>query len=635
MINEIGDLRAYLVKILHPESKDINGTGFFCHPDGYVLTCWHVITPYLKQKESRVILIRAGKEIEAEICEEKCCEEGDIAVLSVPHRSREFPALSLDTHARRGLDDSLQSFGYPIGYFEREGIPITGTFGGLTPTKIDNIEVYAIIGLNMSNVDGGYSGAPLVNQRTQKVIGLIYAKHKASQAFFAPIGQLFQFWPEIKEFNDVFQHIRIKIAGTAKQDMEEKLHETNFIPLNLERGQIPTREKRQEKEERERKNEKREREDILFHGRKWEPIDLDQLFPPRGRYILSSNVGAGKTTFLHWLTTEIIKKTDIVPCFVTCGNFEKFSIHKWKDLQKHLISLYANDFLEADLKDFFENHYKHKKLTFLFDGLDQVGSGKYSNLAKTVFNIVGENAAIISSRPSAVLSLEENPQIDFLRLQTFSEEEKKRYFGEHYPEAKRLSAFAPDLISIPMLAFMVKTLIDAGESTSVSTRTDIYQKFLLHILSKQEPNAPVYREDRSLTRKVEKSLEAISFNSSAQREPQIQKVEEELAYESLIEGLELENLSKFGLVNLIMDKGELPFIYFTHQSFQEFLAAKHVNEHNDCFEKVLNEFWSPKWREVIKFLTGLKDDTVVRRILEEKDNIIHYRLFLRLNVALK
>ena len=43
------DLRPYLVKILWSDKETINSTGFFCHPDGYILTCYHVIEPYLKE----------------------------------------------------------------------------------------------------------------------------------------------------------------------------------------------------------------------------------------------------------------------------------------------------------------------------------------------------------------------------------------------------------------------------------------------------------------------------------------------------------------------------------------------------------------------------------------------------------
>ena len=75
-------------------------------------------------------------------------------------------------------------------------------------------------------------------------------------------------------------------------------------------------------------------------------------------------------------------------------------------------------------------------------------------------------------------------------------------------------------------------------------------------------------------------------------------------------------------------------LFFTHQSFQEFLAAQYVSENEDSerLEAVINEMWSPKWREVIKFLAGIRGQEIVEKIYpqdnDNEDNIIHSRLFL-------
>lgn len=43
---------------------------------------------------------------------------------------------------------------------------------------------------------------------------------------------------------------------------------------------------------------------------------------------------------------------------------------------------------------------------------------------------------------------------------------------------------------------------------------------------------------------------------------------------------------------------------------------------------VINERWSPKWKEVIKFLAGIRGQEIVEKIYSKKDNIIHSQLFL-------
>ncbi len=53
-VSSIGNLEQYVQKILQPDKEEINGTGFFCHPGGYILTCYHVIEPHLKAGKTEV-----------------------------------------------------------------------------------------------------------------------------------------------------------------------------------------------------------------------------------------------------------------------------------------------------------------------------------------------------------------------------------------------------------------------------------------------------------------------------------------------------------------------------------------------------------------------------------------------------
>ena len=182
MSAEIGDLEQYVLKILQPERRE-NGTGFFCHPDGYILTCYHVIEPHLNAGRNDVNVIYRYEEHQARICEEYSIEDADIAVLKLvrPLPSSELKYLPLDTHKRWDVGDEIYSFGYPEGYS-----------GGAT--KVEGASVIQITGLDLSNVDNGYSGAPVLNLRNKKVIGLINARYRPTQAFFVPLTELLKRW---------------------------------------------------------------------------------------------------------------------------------------------------------------------------------------------------------------------------------------------------------------------------------------------------------------------------------------------------------------------------------------------------------------------------------------------------------
>ena len=250
--------------------------------------------------------------------------------------------LPLDVHKRWNSDDQIYSFGYPKGYFQKSGINISGAIGGFT--TVDNTKVIQITGLNLTNVNPGYSGAPVFHLQTNKVIGLIHAKYKKTQAFFIPLDPLFKIWLELKDFHDIFKKLRLKLADEAEEKLKEKLKGTPFIPLNLEEGVVKEEKpghQRQPKEER-------------AHGREWKAFNLDKLFPPDSSYILSSDVGTGKTTFCCWLTKELIKKTDRVPILMTCAEFERKNLDNWDELKEKLIGNYTPAFLKIDLEHFFD-----------------------------------------------------------------------------------------------------------------------------------------------------------------------------------------------------------------------------------------------------------------------------------------
>ncbi|WP_306534708.1 HEAT repeat domain-containing protein [Geobacter sp.] len=622
MRGEIGDLRHYLVQVLNP-AGEVEGTGFLCHPEGYVLTCWHVIAQWLKVGCETGEVFYQGNCITADLCLDRSIKQADLAVLKL-HRLQSgegspWPHLPLDVNWRVQLGDELHSFGYPAGQFDGSGIGFKGSMGALTPTPIKGLEAYPITGLNLKNVNGGYSGAPVVDQRLQKVIGLVYAKHRATQAFIVPLRPLFDVWPELRSAHDVFEQIRRRLGEEAQAKLEEKMHHAPFIPLNLDCGVTP------ERREREAGGEAKAHE----HGRKWNEFDPKRLLPLRQSYILSSDVGMGKTVFVHWLAAELVRRTSVVPLLMSCQDLERINPKSGKDLRAVITDRLADEFLEVDCADFFVRAEKEKRFVFLFDGLDQI-QGKPSALAQIAFTVAGRSPVLITSRPSAVLAIENDPKLTFLRLKPFSPKDQRRYFGERYSQVKRVCALAADLVEVPMLASMVRELALAGKLKETATRTELYGKFIEHILAEHEPNRPRYLDEPDLSRKIRAQLKEFAFLALADEQPKIQKVPAKLYSEDA--RVSLNDLTTFGLVNRVLDRGE-EALFFTHQSFQEFLAAQYAADKPEEINRILTERWHPKWAEVIRFLAGLLGESIIQRILAEPDNVIHSNLFLAARCA--
>ena len=136
----------------------------------------------------------------------------------------------------------------------------------------------------------------------------------------------------------------------------------------------------------------------------------------------------------------------------------------------------------------------------------------------------GKCPIVLTSRPSAVLAIEIDPKVTLLRLQPFSPQDQRRYFGEHYTQAKAACSFALDLTQVPMLAYMVRKLLRAGGIKQGATRTELYQAFVHHILATHEPNRPIDLDDPDRSRRVQTALKCLAFQALAQPKPDIQKV---------------------------------------------------------------------------------------------------------------
>lgn len=613
------NLQPYLVKILHLDDQRVNGTGFFCLPDGYVLTCYHVIAPHIEANKTGVVIIYQNETLDAQICKDYCNVDADIAVIKLVEQEKIWPYMELDVYNRWSLGDRVSSFGYPQdSSFRKAGIGITAKL--VSATKDERTEVVQIVGGTLENVSPGFSGAPVLHQRTKKVIGLVNSKYELTQAFLVPLDTLYRQWPESRDFHDIFKKIRSKLANEARKKLNEKIKDTLFIPLRLECGKMPEQPNKKEGGELEEKE--------WTHGRKWEDFDLENLLPFPKSFVLSSSVGTGKTTFLYWLVTKIVEKTDIVPIFMTCAELESINPNTWDDLEKKLVSNYERNFSKEDLEDFFNTHFEKQKLFFLFDGLDQIGSNNYSGVPNRIFEICSPDSVLISSRPSAVISLESERNILFLRLKPFSLDEQRQYFAEHFEKAGRVYQLSPDLVHIPMLAYMVKILIKEGRAEGVSNRTGLYKRFIDYIIHKHEPHIPISSDDFQLTEDINEILKRLSFVALNSEEPQIQKIPMRLYIKENFK-IDVAKLTTFGLVNRVVERGDFTghYLFFMHQSFQEFLAAQYIYDNEELIKKVLDEMWAPKWKEVIKFLAGLRGQKIIEKILE-KDNVIHAGLFL-------
>jgi hypothetical protein len=425
-----------------------------------------------------------------------------------------------------------------------------------------------------------------------------------------------------------------KLKKEATAELSKKLEGRNdYQELGLEIGSVPDR------SQQEYHTDSMPYNRAYDHNRTWASFNIKSFFELRAVYIISVDAGRGKTTFLRHLQFEFLQKTKFLPVFLEASTIEEWKLKDRNDFAVKLAKHYGLKLPENRVVDFIANAFE-ERMIFLIDGLDQIKSGgsEYEHMVDIICRLMG-NSVIVASRPSAVVNLEEENQYTFIRLMPLNQKSQIVYFGNIYDRAKELSRYSPDLIAVPMLAYMVRTLIEGGEDKDIDSRTKLYQKFIEHILMKYKHGKT--KLSPGLRTQIRMTLGKIAYLALTEKENHIQKIPLSFCYEKNLLSPNLtendsESLTKSGLVNTVVEQSGFTskdFLYFTHQSFQEYLAAEYVSTNDSLIDHILAEKWNPKWKETIKFLTGLRGQEIIERVLKERDNIIYSKLFLAAELA--
>ncbi|MEQ8756034.1 MAG: HEAT repeat domain-containing protein [Coleofasciculus sp. G1-WW12-02] len=172
------------------------GTGFFVAPE-WILTCAHVV----KKAAGEPIQVRwqMQENWSQAVVEELLPDPYDLALLRVTlPTDADPPCVYLDGEIKSR--DPLYLFGYPDQEFDN-GCPVTFNCEGLTGDEP------RLIKFKLGQVRPGMSGAPLLNQRTGKVCGIV--KFTRDRSFdlgggAVPTTVILEQFPQLREFQQQF-----------------------------------------------------------------------------------------------------------------------------------------------------------------------------------------------------------------------------------------------------------------------------------------------------------------------------------------------------------------------------------------------------------------------------------------------
>ena len=182
----------FLESILYIETNLGNGTGFIFNPQGYAVTCAHVI------KNAAEIFVRIGTQADAiqKAHVVACDTQADIAILRIDGDG--YYSAAIDLESPVVLGDEVIILGYPFGSKVADdvmGMSVSFTRGYISSRQIKDGLARVLLDVSAK---AGNSGSPVLSRKSGKVIGILCGSmvNKSSKVlieeinYMSPIGYI-------------------------------------------------------------------------------------------------------------------------------------------------------------------------------------------------------------------------------------------------------------------------------------------------------------------------------------------------------------------------------------------------------------------------------------------------------------
>ncbi|MBE9129375.1 MULTISPECIES: HEAT repeat domain-containing protein [unclassified Coleofasciculus] len=622
------------------------GTGFFVAPE-WILTCAHVV----QEVKGEPVRVRWQKQENwaKGVVERSLPEPYDLALLRVtPPADANPPCVYLDVTIQSR--DSLYLFGYPDQDFPN-GCPVTFNCEGLTGDEP------ALIKFKLGQVRPGMSGAPLLNQRTGKVCGIV--KFTRDRSFdlgggAVPTRVILEQFPELVEQqrsfhqydqrwsnlvakpSDIdFQPYLNAIATTYEKwwqlytltDAEGKQRQSQDVAPIFDFGlmvQTVQKEEREQRQEGKPEKEKVERFSVLDGLRKY------ALGEKLEHLLLVGRPGSGKSTALARLMleeattqkSEFLKNSDFsthlprIPVLVELrywqGSIAQLIINA---LTRHGLAL-TGEQLETVLP----------QLLILFDGVNELPSEEARSQLSAFRRNHPKVPMIFTTRDLSLggdLGIEKK-----LEMQPLTEAQMQAFIRAYLPEQaeamlRQLKDRLREFGQTPLLLWMLCQLFQQTSDKQLpSNLAGVFQAFtaMYEISSVRKHEVALLKgdvrplSDRRLWKKALKALASVMMQGETpvgfrvvihrdEAERELSKIfpNEQFPVRDI-----LDDLLKYHLLqNRSVDQ-----IEFRHQLIQEYYAAEVLLERlPELSDAVLKREYLNylKWTEPIALMLALVD----------------------------
>ncbi|MFY9225089.1 MAG: NACHT domain-containing protein [Blastocatellia bacterium] len=346
--------------------------------------------------------------------------------------------------------------------------------------------------------------------------------------------------------------------------------------------------------------------------------------------IILGKPGAGKTTFLRYITLQALRgkegqiKRDVLPIMI--------ELRYLSQSKKTLIEFIEEQFDVCgapNARPLITSLLEEGKCLVLLDGLDEVSKSRVDDIVNEVRNLVdkySKNQFILSCRIAAYNYVFEqfcdveiadfnDGQIENFVLSWFGEDKtKSKTFLEELKKNKSIR----ELATTPILTALM--CIDYNERMSFPTnRAELYKQCIDTLLEKWDGTRSIQREQiyKNLSKSKKELMLARIAEEMFRREknflpqnilsqwignfikniPSIKPEDIELDSEQVIKSIEAQH-------GILVERAE--GIYsFSHLTFQEYFTAKYIVDKNNYQQIIEQHLFDSKWKEVFLLTSGL------------------------------
>jgi len=632
------------------------GTGFFVAP-GRILTCAHV----LAQAQGPVSVTwrrRAYEAIVLEVLEQP--SKPDLALIGLDEPWPDHDCVFLDEHA--SVHDLLHTFGYTQDYRSGESV--------ILEVEGDSFdEHHHLLKLREGHVVPGLSGAPLLNERTGGVCGVVKRTrdpHSNLGARAIPMAAVFDALPSLKALNHAFHDkhpewtSRLPAQPGARPPavpplprqfdwpsicarmLLERLRVTTnrmtaaaghafdskelFIPPNLVHRpvrQAGSGDDTRPSESSRPYDTERFFVDVVAHGQ-------------ARRLAITGEPGSGKTMFLQATAQFLIEQTDKLPIWISLTELEG------KTLERYLLEDWLKDATQSlqptlEMQEALARLFLSGRVYLLLDGLDELRPREPGTLhaiadifrgwvlgAKIILSCrlntwYGANAYLDSFETYQLLPLTyalDAGQVD--QVGQFID----RWFHADPPKAARLRtelrkpalAQVRALVKNPLYLALLCRSWSSREGRLPETRAELYMGFVRAFYQwKRERYAIDEEEERDLTG----ALSHLALATLSRDHPAFAfstpSMAQHLSVAQRARALELGWITRLGRSTEDQDEA----VYsFSHVSFQEFFAATAITDRTQLLhpgspdaDPITGVFQAllPHWNEIVLLWIGRAD----------------------------